>query len=90
MPCGNMSPELWVLLTVGVPQLSVAVGAVQFAVAQLPAGAVSTILAGQAVSIGGVTSVDRLLPLIVKVYVPSSLSSLLTVTVAVCVPTAVG
>jgi hypothetical protein len=52
MPIGNVAPEICVLVTVGdVVQLSVAVGAVQVAIAVVPV-VVNAIFTGQLAKIG--------------------------------------
>jgi hypothetical protein len=51
LPIGKQVPELWVLTTVGVPQLSVAVGVAHCAKAQ-ESSVVKTILLGQEVKVG--------------------------------------
>jgi len=57
VPFGNEDPEAWLPLTVGVPQLSVAVGGVQVATAvHTPGSAGSVMFPGQGESTGGIVS----------------------------------
>jgi hypothetical protein len=58
VPIGKHLPELWVLTTEGVPQLSVAIGIVHCAMAQV-SRVVKTILVGQVTKVGLMVSASQ-------------------------------
>jgi hypothetical protein len=65
VPIGKQIPELWVLTTEGVPQLSVAIGVAHCAIAQV-SSVVKTIFVGQFVNTGFTVSEAHTLVLVTR------------------------